>query len=207
MNRYSIFFEQNNHKVTLHENIIDILFQHKEEIYIKFNDLLGIFLIDYIAIKIIDPNNELVIFSITPSVEYNLLVQGLWKYDHSFTMNFQKNNVFYVWEKAYYETYFNEIKSIKEFKHGFTFGFNISKQIDSFHFTYSYATRSKNSKLYHYYHSHVNELSALGDYSYKLIRSIYAKYCNPNFTLPSISCKQNDPPKFPLLKLMVNNKR
>jgi hypothetical protein len=80
----------NSNDVILHEDILDILFKHKGEVHRKFTDLRGIFLIDHIAIKIIDPGNRIVVFSITPSVEYNLIVQGLWKHDLSFSTHFQK---------------------------------------------------------------------------------------------------------------------
>jgi hypothetical protein len=190
----------------LHEDILDILFKHKGEVHRKLIDLRGIFLIDHIAIKIIDPSNRIVVFSITPSVEYNLIVQGLWKYDLSFSTHFQKDNSFYAWEKAYLKPYFNEIKYIKEQKHGFTFGFNISKRINAFNFIYSYATRSKNTRLPEYYYNYTQELSALGDYGYKLIHGIYAKYCNPDFELPSFACKKNYPAK-PMLKLLINKNK
>ena len=191
--------------ITLHEDILDILFKHKKEIYKKLIDLRGTLLLDHIAIKIIDPNKKILIFSITPSVEYNLIVQGLWKYDKSFSIKFQNNNYFYIWEKAYSEQYFNEIKYFKEHKHGFTLGFNTSKKIGAFNLIYSYATRSKNVELLDYYRNHINELLGLGDYSYKLIHNIYANYCDPNFNIPSITYRQNSH-KTPILKLIVNNK-
>jgi|GEM_PF-1616877 len=191
--------------VILHPDILDILFKHKEEIYRKLIDLRGTFLLDHISIKIIDPNNTILIFSITPSVEYNLIVQGLWRHDKGFSANFQKNNFFYPWEKAYCKDYFNEIKQIKEFKHGFTFGFNIPKKLGGFNLIYSFATRSKNDGLLDYYQNHINELTNIGDYGYKLIHSIYLNYCNPIFDAPSIDGKQNYYRK-PFFRLIVNNK-
>lgn len=192
-------------EVILHEDILDILFKHKEEIYRKLIDLRGTFLLDHIAIKIIDPNNKILIFSITPSVEYNLIVQGLWKHDKSFSITFQKDNSFYPWEKAYCKNYFDEIRQIKELKHGFTFGFNISKKLGAFNLIYSYATRSKNDGLLDYYRNHINELINLGDYGYKLIHSIYLNYCNPIFDTPTIVGNQNHHKK-PFFRLIVNNK-
>jgi len=190
-------------EVILHENILDILFKHKEEIYKKLIDLKGTFLIDHISIKIIDPSGKLLIFSITPSVEYNLIVQGLWKHDKSFSITFQENNDFYPWEMAYSKDYFNEIKYLKEIKHGFTFGFNISKKLGDFNLIYSYATRSKNNGLPDYYEKHRNELAHMGDYGYKVISNIYANYCNPNLDIPCTTDKKNYPQK-PFLTLLIN---
>lgn len=192
-------------EVTLHEDILDILFKHKEEIYRKLIDLRGTFLLDHIAIKIVDPNNKVLIFSITPSVEYNLIVQGLWRYDKSFSIDFQKNNTFYQWERAYDKNHFEEIKQIKELKHGFTFGFCIPKKLGNFNLIYSYATRSKKNELLEYYHGYLNELINVGDYGYKLIHSIYLNYCNPSFDAPNILGNQNNHRKS-LLTLVVNNK-
>lgn len=196
-----------NDNIILHDDILDILFKHKEEIHRKLSDLQGTLLIDHIAIKIIDPNKKLLIFSITPSVEYNILVQGLWKHDKSFSTYFHNTNKFYSWEEAYSKLYFHKIKQIKETKHGFTFGFNISKKIDEFNLIYSFATRSQNKNLHDYYYNHLNKLYSLGDYSYRLIHNIYAKYCDPIWILPSMNSVQSHPiSSKPLLKLIINNK-
>jgi hypothetical protein len=190
--------------VILHDNILDILFKHKEEVHRKMIDLRGTFLIDHIAINIIDPNNKSVIFSITPSVEYNLIVQGLWKHDGGFSVMFQKNNNFYMWEKAYNQNYSNEIKQLKETKHGFTLGFNLSKNLERFNLIYSFATRSKNEGLFDYYSCHINELFMLGDYGYQSISNLYSSYCDLSFRLPSLISKQRYDKKTHL-KLIVDN--
>lgn len=174
---------------SLHEDILEIFFKYREEIYRKLIDLKGIFLIDHIALTIIDPNNILTIFSITPSVEYNLIVQGLWIYDRTFSAIYQAEHPFYSWDKAYAPKYFDKIRYIKEIKHGFTFGCNVSKKIEGFHLIYSFATRSKNNGLSEYYHELKNELLNLGDYSYKKISNIYRMYCDPKLIAPSISSK------------------
>lgn len=194
--------------VTFHPDIVDILFKHKAEVCRRLIDVRGNFLIDHISIKIVDPNNEMVIFSIAPSVEYNLIVQGFWKYDQSFSMKFQENNFFYPWQKAYCKDYFDEIKHTKETKHGFTFGFNISKKLDGFNLIYSYATRSKNDELLDYYRAHIKELVRIGDYGYKLIHSIYLNYCSVTFKAPIIDATLNYHTKSkPFLCLIVNNKK
>lgn len=205
-NKFCTYKNDENNDVVLHEDIINILFSHKQEVHKKLIDLRGAFLIDHIAITIIDPGGKVIIFSITPSVEYNLIAHNPWKHDFGFSIKFQKNNSFYIWEKAYSKKFFNEIKQMKETNHGFTFGFNISKKIDSYNLIYSYATRNENSDLNDYYHSHVNELSRLGDYAYTLIHNIYKKYNDSDAPLPTIDCNRNYFAK-PFLRLIVNNKR
>lgn len=203
--RKNVNYINNSDNITLHKNILDILFKHKEEVYKRLIDLRGIFLIDHIAIKIINPNNEITIFSITPSVEYNLIVQGLWKYDYGFSPDFKQLNKIHIWENGYSKEYFNEIKSIKELKHGFNFSFNLLRKQGAFNLIYSFATRSKNHDLFNYYNTHLSELSELGDYGYKLIHGIYLEYCSPEFVIPSITAKKSHPIRT-FLKLVVNNK-
>jgi len=165
-----------------------------------------LFLIDHLAINIIDPKNRLVIFSTTPSVEYNLITQGLWKYDKSLSMNFQRDNRFYSWEKAYEKEYFEELKLIKQINHGFSFGFNLSKKIESFQLIYSFATRHQNFELLEYYREYINELFALGDYGYKAIRSIYEQCIAKMNIVQGINKDKSIRSFSPFLKLISSDK-
>lgn len=195
------------HDTILHEDILDILFKHKKDIYRKLIDLKGLLLLEHIAITVINPENKLLIFSITPSVEYNLIVQGLWKYDLSFSISFHRKNSFYKWDKAYDANFFHHIKQIKELKHGFTFGCNVAKKVDNFTLIYSFATRSHNDHLSIYYHDHINDLIAIGDYGYNTIRNLYANYYDSQWqSPPNIHGTQNKVKK-PLFKLIVNNNK
>jgi hypothetical protein len=197
------FSAEEKQVVKMHPETIDILFKHKEEIHRKLVDLKGTFLLDHIAIYIIDPDERLVIFSLTPSVEYNLLCQNIWQSDKAFDSKFQIEKNFYLWEEAYSPENFNELKALKELKHGFTLGFNLSKKIDDFTLIYAYATRSQNKELLEYYHSHTKELFCLGDYGFKVLSNIYSQYCKKH-QIPKIN--SNDQPKTkPYLKLIVNN--
>lgn len=199
-----VFTNVSSHRVTLHENILDILFKHQGEVHKKLIDVQGTFLIDHIAIKIIDPNSKIIIFSISPSVEYNLIIHNIWQHDLSFSRDFQKLNDFYEWEKAYSKEHLQQLKFLKQQKHGFTYGFNISKIMGAYTFIYSYATRSENKNLHEFYFNNIAGLSGLGDYGFTLIRNIYKQYCCPDFELPNIPYTNNQSSK-PTLKLIINN--
>ncbi len=182
----------------LHEDVLEILFEYKKKMHSKFNDIRGTFLIDHFAINIIDSNNKVIIFSATPSVEYNLISQNVWKYDKSFSARFQRENRFYSWETAYEKKYFEKLKLIKQTNHGFCFGFNLSKRFSSSQIIYSFATRYEKANLLEYYREHINELSAIGDYCYKAINESLEKNLGKIITATTSS---------PLLKLISNNKR
>jgi len=160
---------------SLHEDIYEILFRYKKRMCDKFNDIKGILLIDHFALHLIDQNNKILVFSVTPSVEYNLLNEGLWMYDQAFSADYQKENKFYWWEKAYDEHYFSEIKQAKELKHGFKFGVNLSKTVQSAQLIYSFATRSQKGNLFDYYREYISELYSIGDYMYNSVCKEYGK--------------------------------
>lgn len=157
----------------LHENYHQSLFDYKGKMLNYFGDIKGTFFIDHFSFYIIDRDGKIIPFSATPSVEYNLFSQGIWKYDNSFCSQFNQENRFYSWEKAYEESHFSQLKQVKEIKHNFQFGFNLSKQVNSYQLIYSFATRSQIDNLINYYSEYINELFAIGDYVYSHIHVAY----------------------------------
>jgi len=178
MNRLSLVSQQKNQSnIRLHTDIINILFSHKKEVSNKFRDIKGLHCLDHIAINIVNPENEVVIFSFTPSIEYNLIIQGLWQYDITFCSNNYEDNTIIWWDKNSSDTD-NEIRKIKETDHNFTLGFNINKKINGFKLIYSFATRNKDEYIRQYYTKIKQELVLFGDYCYKLINNLYLLYCS-----------------------------
>ena len=189
----------------MHDNILDILFNHKNEIFRKLSDLRGLYFIDHIAITLINPNNEIVVLSLTPSVEFKLIMNGLWKFDMSFNPLSSINGDMLFWNKAYANGYHNEIKRVKETQHNFSLGFNLIKKIDGFTFIYSFATRKNTKGLQKYYEGLKQELFILGDYGYKLLRNIYVQYEN-TYTPPFLEETKIFTKQRSHLKLVVDNK-
>lgn len=186
----------------IHPNILDTLFKYKETIYLKFTDLKGIFLLDHISINIIDPSNTIAIFSITPSVEYNLIIQNIWEHDQSFFPHAYQDEDFFLWEHGYAKNYFHNLKKIKQERHGLYLGFNIIRKIQNYTFIYSFATRHNNIELSNFYQSQKYELLKMGDYAYNLIKDIYRKHCISTEELPNMINK-TQPKKRTYLKLIT----
>jgi hypothetical protein len=197
-------FDESN-EVTLHQDILEILFRHKEHLYRSFDDVKGTFFIDHMAVKIIDPSNTMTLLSTTPSVEYNLLTQGLWKYDDSFSISYQRTHRFYSWGDAYQSEHFEQLKYLKEKKHGFTFGVNLSKKVGSFHLIYSFATRHQKSSLYEYYRQYISELFSIGDYCYKSVNPIFEQLTGMTIIANNLSDKTGELKPRPFLKLISSN--
>lgn len=190
-----------NQKVELHENIIDILFQHKNEVTRILADVCGHYDIDYVSINIVNSNNKLVIFSISPSVEFNLLADELWRHDQSFDPGLYQDGTLFSWDEGYSTEYKEKLNSLKLVKHNFTFGFNLVRKINSLQIVYSFATRSKDENLHLYYQNIQSQLFLLGDFAYKLINPLYKKLGFHNILENQIGTKSCPTP----LRLIVNN--
>lgn len=197
--------EENKQNLNLHPNILDILFVHKQAIARRLSDIKGIYFIEHVSINIISSLNEVIVFSGTPSVEYNIIVKELWRYDKSFNPQSLVNGSFVSWQEGYTKSHAQELIKIKETNHNFTYGFNLIRRIDDFTMVYSFATRKHLSNIDEYYLNVCDDLFSLGDYSYKLLKDIYSQY-NSNLILPMIDKKNHIIPKKSFLKLIINKR-
>ena len=162
--------------VTLSPDVVNISFRHRKEISRVFNDVLGLHDIDHVSIDIVNAQNELIYFSTTPSMGYNLISSNMWLYDGSISPTFFKSYSFYYWDQTYHQNFFDAIKKIKETEHGFSFGFTLVRKVNGFYILYSFATRGNTLERKLFFQSHVDELLKIGDFCYKSIRSLYALY-------------------------------
>lgn len=188
----------------MHPNILEILFKHKNEIFRKLSDLRGLYYIDHVSITLIDPDHEITIFSITPSVEFNLIVQGLWHFDRSFNPAHYAPGKLLFWDKAYLNGYQNDLKYIKETQHDFSLGFNLLRKVDNFNLIYSFATRKTGIDLKKYYQSMICDLYSFGDYGYRQLRDIYDQYSD-KYPAPLVEVDNQIAHMRSYLKLIVNN--
>lgn len=185
----------------LHPKIMDILFYHKRDVSSGLRDLKGIHGIDHVAIIMINPELEISIFSLFPSVEYNLIANELWKFDRCFNPMTLEDKTLNWWEDSYHLSYQHELRHLKEDIHQFTLGMNLVRKIDGFTLIYSFATRNKMDDLKSYYSNLKDELFQMGDYGYKLIRGMSERYCYP-YVAPSLG---EEIRRRPHLKLVINN--
>lgn len=187
-----------SNRVKLHANLLDILFKHRTEILLRLSDIRGLLQIDHISMNIINSDNQLAIFSSTPSVEFNLVMQGLWQYDKSFFPILFENGSLLWWEEAYLIDYKKILKKIKEEKHGYTLGFGIARKYKNLNLVYSYATRSRDKNLKSYFECYRKDLQMLGDYAFKRLYDIYLAYDHTAPPIDKGSFEKNH------LKLVVN---
>lgn len=194
--------------IQLPANILEILFENSYLISKVLRNLIGLYGVDHIALTIIDPKNEIIIFSSKKHIEYHLISLNLWRYDYEFYIN-SCQELSPIWWDAYNDDpNYLKVKDIK-YKDNFSLGFTIVKKLDNFCFLYSFATKSKIQDLRSYYMDNTLRLINVGNYFYKSMRNIYAKYCLPINppevgNLASLTCFDKQKP---YLHLIDNNVR
>lgn len=159
------------HKIKLHPEVIEILFENRRYIKNLFSNLKGLHGITHMGMACINPSQELVAFSTTPNIEYNLFHQNLWLEDPCFNSDGADKNTLIWWD------YQNEkIEKIKMKNNNFTVGMTIYRPIGNFGLMYSFATDEKTRGLREFYSDNLFGLIDIGDYFYKSLRELYNSY-------------------------------
>lgn len=207
----SFNLDKHHEIVRLHPKAYEISFRHRQEIARKFRDVLGIWGIHHISIDIISPGEELIYFSTTPSMGYNLIHNQLWQHDGSISPTYYKERPYYYWHQTYDKNFYQQIKQVKEADYGFAFGFTLVRLVEGFYILYSFATRNKDQETKDFFERNTAHLLKMGDYCYKLIREIYKCYLKNEPPIirapfrPRIIEKSTNYER-PYLKLIVNNR-
>lgn len=183
--------------VKLHDKAKQISFTHKNIIQPAFKRIVpsGIG-IDYFSLNIVDKNNILSCYSSSPSLEFNLFSQDLWIHDGIYEVSNHIEGTFRFWDELYSSQFQNILKTEKQLRFGFLYGFYIMKKINDLFVIYSFATKSQNDRSI--FQNSTNPLSSIGDYFFNETKSLHTEYTN-------ISNFQKTENSKPILKLVVNN--
>lgn len=195
-------------RIHLHQNILNILFENK--IYLKnlFSNVIGLFEVSYVSITIINPDEEAIIFSSMPSIQYNLISKGLWSHDNQRLMLKKKGLLVWWDEFHHFDDISDQVMNIKKVKNNLTLGMDILRDAaEGFYVIYSFATSNKGENLKDHYLLNHNNLLSVGNYCFKLIRELY-EYYYPHYKLPKLGVHapwKKSHPNSPYLELVVNN--
>lgn len=159
------------HKIKLHPEVTEILFENRRYIKNVFSNLQGLYGITHMGMACIDPSHELIAFSTTPNIEYNLIHQNQWINDHCFIPDITHRNTLLWWDDQS-----EKIEKIKLKNNHFTLGMTICRPISNFFFVYSFATEERAEGLRQFYNENLFGLIDMGDYFYKSIRDLYSTY-------------------------------
>jgi hypothetical protein len=177
--------------ITLHPQAHDILFRHFRTLIRIFNDVLGLLEIDYMAIAVLNSQNELLFLSSRPSIECNLVEQNLWPFDGSFQYDFFIQSQARLWEDLYPDEWRKPLHHYKQASQRFSMGISVPAIFENYRVVYSFALKSNDTTIKNKIINNIETLSNMGKFCLQKILKV----------IPLPDRQENKP----LLKLVINN--
>jgi hypothetical protein len=138
--------EKNQKEITPHPDLLDLLFAHRSSAYNVFSDVLGLHELNHVAIGRINSNGEIIIFSSTPALEFNLFTSNLWRFDNTYARDWLCLNTHAPWEFLYESTRFDELYYMKQLKHRYALGLSLVSEWKNAQFIYSMGSKKSDAE-------------------------------------------------------------
>jgi hypothetical protein len=154
-----------------HPRFLEVLFGFKSNISSVFKDVLGLHQLHHIAITLRTTNNELISFSSSPALEYNLFSTSLWRYDKTYNpLWFELESQAY-WEDLYQPTHFNALYYSKQVKPNFLTGLSLATRCKQGPIVFSLASHQACAE----WMRHKEELYRIGTYCLELLSPLFSE--------------------------------
>ncbi len=162
-----------NKEVVLNPNILDALFAYQGKVSPVFKDVLGLYDISHIAISHIGNNHELLTFSSTPSLEFNLFNSNLWRFDLTYQTSWYSLCTLSLWPLLYAPTHYDELYYLKQTKPQYPLGLSIAVKSTHCHFIYSIASHHDCQPTRELFMSQHENFYKIGTYCSNLLLPIF----------------------------------
>lgn len=161
--------ETSYNPLQLHPQFLEFLFVFKSKVSHIFREVLGIHEVDHIAITRIDKRSQLLTFSSTPALEFNLFNSPLWRHDKSYDpLWFHKGSQAY-WQSLYDPSRYDELYYIKQIKHTYPLGLSLAAKIDNEHYIYSLASHKACAVTKEVFATQQDDFYKIGQYCTKML--------------------------------------
>ncbi len=129
-----------NKKTVPHPHHLDMLFACKSKVSSVFKDVLGLHEISHIAVSYVNNRHELLTFSSTPALEFNLFNSLLWRFDKTYQADWYQLCSQAYWEVLYSQARYDELYYIKQLRHRYPLGLSLAAKLVDGHVIYSIAS-------------------------------------------------------------------
>ncbi|MDI1352840.1 MAG: hypothetical protein PSV35_08790, partial [bacterium] len=136
--------------------------------------VLGLHEIDHIAVTQVNSHNQLVTFSSTPALEFNLFSSHLWRYDRAYNPQWFQLCSQEYWQNLYNHDRYDELYYLKQIKHGFSLGLSLAAQLNDTYVIYSLATQKSSSHTREVFASHQEEFYKIGQYCSNMLIPLFS---------------------------------
>ena len=164
-----------NKDIVLHPLVLEILFSHQDNVSSVFKDVLGLYEIDHIALAHIDNNQELLSFSSTPSLEFNLFSGNLWRFDKTYQASWYGLCGPSSWQSLYMPEHFDELYYLKQIKHQYPLGLSFAIKSTDGHIICSLASHKECQPTRDLFATQQEHFVKIAQYCSKLLLPLFNK--------------------------------
>lgn len=156
-------------QTVMHSKCLEMLFSYQVKVMQVFKDVLGLYEINHISLTRINKNAEILSFSSTPSLEYNLFNSNLWQFDKTYQSQWHTKNAPASWPSLYSPMYFKELYYLKQQKHRYPISISLPTQDANGCVIYSIASRKMSSHAQELFSVGQENLQKIGQYCAQLL--------------------------------------
>lgn len=160
-------------KTKPHPQFMAMLFAHQARVSSVFNDVLGLHGLKHMAIAQIDSEQNILVFSSKPSLEFNLFVSGLWKMDKTYHPDWYRQNSFAFWETLYADAYYDELYYECQIRHHLPLGFSVAAKTHEHHYIYSLGFDALKTETFEEIHENTEDFQNMGRYCQQLLEPCF----------------------------------
>lgn len=168
--------DKNCIKAAPHPQLLEALFAFRSKVLSIFRDVLGIYEINHIAITQANENNQLLCFSSTPAMEYNLFNSKLWCYDRSYDTQWFTRCSQANWQSLYDIERYDELYYLKQIKHRYPLGYSLAAKIGNNFFIYSFASHRACNKTQEIFAHQHDDFYKIGQYCTSMLYPLFHIY-------------------------------
>jgi hypothetical protein len=163
-------------EIVPHPQFLEALFAFKSKVSHVFNDVLGLHDISHIAITHVSPQQEILTFSSTPAMEFNLFNSNLWRFDKTYHPDWFRTCTQADWQSLYIHERYDELYYLKQAKHHYPIGYSLVAKLEDNFFIYSLASKRSCSHTRELFANQYDDFYKIGQYCTNMLGSLFMNY-------------------------------
>lgn len=168
--------DYSNQEIKPHPQLLDMLFACKRKVSSVFHDVLGIHEISHMAVSYVNDQQELLTFSSTPALEFNLFNSPLWTFDQTYQFHWIQQGTQAFWQKLYCPARYDELYYLKQLKHHYPTGISLAAKLGKNYVIYSIASRENNEYVQELFSQQHENFYRIGQYCTQHLLPLFAHY-------------------------------
>ena len=158
--------------IVLHPHVLEILFAYQAKVIQVFKDVLGLYGISHMSISRVSERQELLTFSSTPSLEFNLFKSNLWRFDQTYQTRWYTRCTGSPWQSLYNPAQYNALHYLKQVKPQYPLGLSFAAKRSNHHVIYSIASQKDNQHMREFFKNPHDDFYKIGLYCSNLLLPI-----------------------------------